>query len=1222
VSIVVQCPHCETKFNLQPDMVGKSMRCPNLDCRQVFTVKAQPREIEPPKPEPTPIPAPAPAPMPLPLPPEPTAAAAKPKRPAKPAAPAVVEAEIVEAAVVAPPKVKEVVWTEGTDVPPTKGKKPVRPEVLDEPDDEPIRRRKKKRDRRPLILIGMVVVGVVAAGAGLLYYLRFQDITEKTLAKQADEEFQKGDHAAAAKSFEKLAAEYPDSDDAPKYKFFAALAGMKVVVFSVTNREEPDPAVQKYRAFLDAHKDSPFAKHTSGYGGQILDAGRKLGEDLAAHADDRVKAFRADRTKSGELDRAEKAIATGRALLPLLEPFRAADDPPLDNARKEFDRVEGEVKRERDRTAAITRLIARLEKNTDAEIQAGENELAAAGFANDPEAQALIAAAKGKLRALVRYEPDPAAPRNPPATAAATILFVAPIGQTRRAPAAVDDAPPAVFLALARGILYALDEDTGTLLWAVRVGPDITDPPTVARVDLDQGPTDLAVVASNVDGEPAVAAYVVKTGAARWYQPLPAPAAGPAVVVGTRAYVPVRDPEGTIYEFDLTSGTRRGRIRLGQPVGLNAAVVRPGTGLLYVAADARRVYVIDAGAKDDDGNPLPPRCVQVIATGHLPGTLRTPPLLLGPEGDTPAERWMILAQADEAKAMKLRAFALGPVQPLAADGTPPPETPATAEAELPVGGWARFPLVSDGERIAVATDFGQFRLFGVKAAGGLDKPLFPLPEPRSAPPPPPEGTAIPGLVFPAEEAAFWVLANGNLQKFRVATSPSRVSEVMPVGPAIPLGVPTQPPQLNNRKDSVCLVVRSQNSAGCKAVLVSLRDAEQRWQRQLGVVPAAGAIPQGDGVLLVAEDGGLVVVPSASGTIPGRNTVAPPEWVIAAPPENATGPTAVAVSADGKTVFAVTPVLAREDQKFVAKFVVRRVTGGQLAHEGTVNSPGALVGPPVILGDSLLLPASDGFVHRHVAGTGRTNPDTLAAGPPWGADRRTGEPVCHITPVSDTSFLTGNGTKTLKRWDWPKNGRWTPAGGTWELRERPAGPGVALPPAGAGPPRLLIADETGSVWLYDAQRGGQPLKRWKPGGGMPVGRPSSALVVQNGPEGRTVVVYTVENKYLVCLDPGSDHPPWAVRTSDDADVTLIGAPQSAGDGRWMATDLAGRVTLLDGESGKVVATLGIGLPGAVPAAAGGPLGGRAALTPLSDGSAVILPLPAPPPAAPEPKGGEK
>src|SRR5262245_64397974 len=116
-------------------MVGKSMRCPNLDCRQVFTVKPQPKEIEPPPPDPVPEPA-----APLPLPPEPSAAAGKAKKPTKPG-PAVVDAEIVEAAIVAPPKVKEVVWSEGTDVPPGKGKgkKPVRPEVIDDGDDEPIR---------------------------------------------------------------------------------------------------------------------------------------------------------------------------------------------------------------------------------------------------------------------------------------------------------------------------------------------------------------------------------------------------------------------------------------------------------------------------------------------------------------------------------------------------------------------------------------------------------------------------------------------------------------------------------------------------------------------------------------------------------------------------------------------------------------------------------------------------------------------------------------------------------------------------------------------------------------------------------------------------------------------------------------------------------------------------------------------------------------------------
>src|SRR4051812_8103392 len=47
VTIPVQCPHCESEYQLSPDLVGKSMRCPNPDCREVFEVRAAGRPIEP-----------------------------------------------------------------------------------------------------------------------------------------------------------------------------------------------------------------------------------------------------------------------------------------------------------------------------------------------------------------------------------------------------------------------------------------------------------------------------------------------------------------------------------------------------------------------------------------------------------------------------------------------------------------------------------------------------------------------------------------------------------------------------------------------------------------------------------------------------------------------------------------------------------------------------------------------------------------------------------------------------------------------------------------------------------------------------------------------------------------------------------------------------------------------------------------------------------------------
>jgi hypothetical protein len=363
------------------------------------------------------------------------------------------------------------------------------------------------------------------------------------------------------------------------------------------------------------------------------------------------------------------------------------------------------------------------------------------------------------------------------------------------------------------------------------------------------------------------------------------------------------------------------------------------------------------------------------------------------------------------------------------------------------------------------------------------------------------------------------------------------------------------------------------------------------------------------VLIVAEDGGLAVIPTASGATAGQNIAAPADWLVAAPPENATGPTSVAVSADGKVVFTVTPVLVREDQRQLAKFVVRRVVDGRVVHEGLASAPAALAGPPAVLGDVLLLPLADGFIHRHNVGA-NPNPDTLTAGPPWASERRTADAVCYITPLSASAFLTSDGTKKLTKRDWPPGRQWSQTGQSVELRERPAGPGVLLPSAATtAPARFLVADVTGSLWLFDAERPGSPLRRWRPGvSGVPAGQPTSALVVQSTPGGRMLATYSVASRYLVCIDPDRDAPLWTVKSGDEAESALVGAPQVASGGRWIATDLTNRVLIYDGPSGKLDMTLEMRLPGAVPAVAATLLGPGSILTPLSDGSSVVNPLP--------------
>jgi hypothetical protein len=268
---------------------------------------------------------------------------------------------------------------------------------------------------------------------------------------------------------------------------------------------------------------------------------------------------------------------------------------------------------------------------------------------------------------------------------------------------------------------------------------------------------------------------------------------------------------------------------------------------------------------------------------------------------------------------------------------------------------------------------------------------------------------------------------------------------------------------------------------------------------------------------------------------------------------------------------------------------------------------------------LLIPAADGTVYRHTPGNGKSTVDTLVAGPSWATDRRPADAVGYLTAISDSTFLTNDGTRKFAAWNWPKVGNWSPVGKDWELGERPAGPGIVLPPATPGDsPRLLVADVTGSVWLFAADRPGQHVRRWRPGGGLPGGAPTSPFVVQPDAANRLVVTYTVENKFLVCLDPERDLPRWAKAVSGETDSTLVGSPQAAGAGRWLVSDLGGHVILFDAE-GEKQATLQIGLQGVVPVVAASIIGGAGVFAPLSDGSAVMLPLPAAPMSAPAPKG---
>ena len=178
--------------------------------------------------------------------------------------------------------------------------------------------------------------------------------------------------------------------------------------------------------------------------------------------------------------------------------------------------------------------------------------------------------------------------------------------------------------------------------------------------------------------------------------------AGPSLAESHRReqdvyYLACRNSPGfcKLYEIDTWQRLGGGMLR------------QPGTGIVFVAAEGRRVFVLDVEPHDADGNREPMRCVQVLATDHPDQSLKTAPVLTGPAGATPAPRFLVLAQAQGTLETRIRAFALPPPSKDRNPGDPPPEvaipekyrTARTSGIEVEVTGEGenRFDFRLEGE---------------------------------------------------------------------------------------------------------------------------------------------------------------------------------------------------------------------------------------------------------------------------------------------------------------------------------------------------------------------------------------------------------------------------------------------------------------------------------------------------------------------------------------------
>src|SRR5262249_39951801 len=126
------------------------------------------------------------------------------------------------------------------------------------------------------------------------------------------------------------------------------------------------------------------------------------------------------------------------------------------------------------------------------------------------------------------------------------------------------------------------------------------------------------------------------------------------------------------------------------------------------------------------------------------------------------------------------------------------------QPEPSVRGWSWFAPYHDNEKIAFATDRGILGLFGINQFRNHDKALFPLLQSDYKLAESSDQLDRAQVVY-AVENDFWIIANGEFQRFNFEWSSQRVVPYWPS--ALRLGSPLHPAQVDEAGKTIFVVTQ-------------------------------------------------------------------------------------------------------------------------------------------------------------------------------------------------------------------------------------------------------------------------------------------------------------------------------------------------------------------------------------------------------------------------------
>jgi hypothetical protein len=1241
VLINATCPACQTRYQVQPTLRGKPMRCPNAKCRKVFVVPngegEKARRPDGSAPE---------ARRPVPGKPQRSGAVGEivPILPAEEIG-LTPDSEAVAPAPVSPPPAKREPDKAGQswrDAPP-----PVRKSAAVEK-AEPAARRKEKRapaadaeaadpsppwdglppERRstevqaeePLpasaeestaeatlpepprrrnrskvyAAVAALLLLVLAGLGGTAFYVWSNK--EKQTAKTFDEAldvYKKGGFREAADKFHDLQQGLDDGDRKRECQFYEKLARLRADLeergLAADNAARTADALTKISSFVNDNRNKKL----------LLDNSHDLAETFIKV----VGNWTADGVAASNdepLELVKQVVEVKELLVGLKDGL--TDDEAL-KIEAELDKVRQSVAQWQRKEAALVTLkkVLTIQNPVEAIKEAlrvvKRNEDAFRGQEQTVvEVNTQLYDGHFKLLASAYYDKNEDLERPEGRDTLTPSLAVTPLVRGKPVPTG-----EGLDLVMARGVLYGLERGTGQFRWAMRIGLDGNVEPLRVQPGAN-GRERFLVLADNA----TVALVVDDGGAVLWRYRLGQSCLGKPLLVDQRVLLPTAD--GRIHVLDLSRGRLQGYYDVRQRLSVGGVFQRSKR-LAYFPADEMCVYVLDVDKR---------RCTNVLYTGHPAGSLRSEPLIVAPQtaGRPNQGGYLILSQTAGVDETLLRVYALPIGDRLAA--------PLALKHEPRLRGWTWFAPHADDEKVAVVTDAGRLGLFGVKQADNADQDLFPLlpVDPRD-----PAGLRLDVLLPPdganrgraqvvhARGEDLWVLAHGKLQRLQIGWRGPAGRTLLPGWRApLDLGLPLHAGHVDEDRETnrALLVLATQAAAQqeCLATAVEEETGTVRWQRQLGMVcrgvPVALGAPDDAAPLLLAVDqaGALFLFDSLQFAKPNPGLAQGGGVRVADPVnDNPLVPPVILPGPDGQSAYEVA------SQGRTGRVVVRPVVRDaeqrrlKLTPERVFSLPAPLGGTPAVVGARLLLPLENGRLMVLKLPLDGSEPRRATD---WRAGVSGSTARGHVIPLGPDRFLTTDGQQGVTHWRWPENEPLPKARKlvdgvvpiTFELKAPLAAAPLVLPADKEMPMRVCVADLDGTVTLLDLRPEGDLI----PNGAWELkGRVTSAPFLRLAADGATRIGCVMDERRLVWLDPARDgKPAWEY----SADGEIVGQPQLI-EGVLVAALRTGVFVGLDPATGQPKGDK-LPSPGAVaPAISPVAFGPGRLFAPLADGT-ILLP----------------